>query len=226
MRQISYTYPGPDYNAIAATQSWTTATGSYVVINGDLSLAIQRTPGQNADRYAVMPGIQRTIGIFSTGNLSAVVFLASGIDTNGRVVTASFVGPSGGSSTASDAFATFTAEFHQVNYLYATAAATSAFTVGTGATGATRWTTMDGFSTPFNVALTVITTTGVTVNVQDTPNNPNVATSPTVFAHATLQTVVANQQSNYAYPVSFVRATFSATGAGSSAANFILQQAG
>ena len=217
MRQVTYSFPAPDYNGIAATQSWTTATGAYVVINGDLSQAVQGTPGQNTNRYAVLPGIQRTIGIFSTGDLSAVVFYASGIDTNGRVVTASFVGASGGGSTASDAFATFTAEFHQVNYLYATAAATSVFTVGTGATGSTRWLQTDTFADPFNMSISVITATNQTVTVQDTPNNPNLTTVPTAFSHATLVTVTANAQSNYAYPVPFTRAivtTGTATGVG------------
>lgn len=226
MRQVTYSFPATDYNGIAATQSWTTSTGAYVTINGALSRQIQGTTDPS-QRFAVFPGIQRTIGVFSTGNLSAVVFYASGIDTNGRVATASFIGASGGSSSATDSFATFTTEFHQVNYIYATSAATSAFTVGTGATGVTRWTTMDGFKSPFAVAVSVITATGQSVTVQDTPQNPNTVTSPTVFNHATLVTVTANQQSNYAYPVSFVRAAVTtATGDGGSGVTFALQQAG
>jgi len=112
MRQVTYSFPAPDYNGIAATQSWTTSTGSYVVINGaDYSQAIQGTTGQNTDRFAVLPGIQRTIGVFSTGNLSSVVFYASGLDTNGRVVTASFVGATGGSNHASNGV-------HCKNFIY------------------------------------------------------------------------------------------------------------
>jgi hypothetical protein len=226
MRQVTYSYPAPDYNAIAATQSWTTATGSYVVINGDVSQAIQGTPGQNTDRYAVLPGIQRTIGVFSTGNLSSVVFYASGLDTNGRVVTASFVGATGGSSTASDSFATFTAEFHQVNYIYATSAATSAFTIGTGATGSTRWVMTDKFKNPFNMSISVITATIAAITVQDTPQDPNTSTAPVTFNHSTLATVTVSAQSNYAYPVNFTRAivtTNTASGVGSSVT---FQQAG
>lgn len=228
MRQIQYNYPLSDWNGIAATQSWTTSTGAYVVINGDYSLQVQGAVDP-AQRYALLPGIQRTIGIFSTGQLQNVVFYASGLDTNGRVVTASFVGASGGSSTASDAFATFTAEFNIINYIYATSAATSAFTVGTGATGSTRWATMDTFKNPFNVSLSVVTATGQAVTVQDTPNNPNLTTAPTVFSHATLQTVTVNQQSNYAYPVGYIRAIIT-TGTGSTNGGtgvvFSVQQAG
>lgn len=226
MRQVSYTYPAPDYNGIAATQNWTTSTGAYVVINGDLSRQVQGTTDPS-QRFAVFPGIQRTIGVFSTGNLSAVVFYASGVDTNGRTVTASFVGPSGGSAgTASDCFATFTAEFHQVNYLYATSAATSLFTIGTGATGSTRWATMDSFKNPFNVSLSVITATIAAVTVQDTPNDPNVTSSPTAFNHSTLATVTVSAQSNYAYPVKFVRGIVTTNTASGADTTIAIQQAG
>ena len=216
MIPVRISFPAPDYNGIAATQSWTTVTGSFVSLNGDLS----QQGGAAIDpvsRFAVMAGIQRTIGVFSTGDLSAVVFLASGVDTNNRVVTASFAGASGGSSTASDAFATFTAEFHRLNYLYSTSAATSVFTVGTGATGSTRFWQPDTYKDPFAVTISVITATAAAVTIQDTPDNPNTSTAPTVFSHATLVTVTANAQSNYAYPVRFTRAivtTNSATGAG------------
>lgn len=227
MRQVSFSYPAPNYNSIAATQSWTTATGAYVVINGSVnSQQIQGTVDP-ASRFALMPGIQRTIGVFSTGNLSSVVFYASGTDTNGRVVTASFIGPSGGSAgTASDCFATFTAEFNIVNYIYATSIASSAFTVGTGATGSTRWITTDKFKNPFNMSISVITATIAAITVQDTPNDPNFSTAPTIFNHSTLATVTVSAQSNYAYPVNYTRAvvtTNTASGVGSTVA---FQQAG
>ena len=229
MRQVSFSYPAGDANALAATQQILTTTGGYVALNGDYAFYRPGTQGQ-VPLYAVMPnGIQRTIGIFSTGQLQAVVFFASGLDTNGRVVTASFAGASGGSSTASDAFATFTAEFAQVNALFCTAAATSAFTAGVGATGSTRWVMMDPWKTPFNVTVAVITATGRAVTIQDTPNDPNLTSSPAVFSHATLVTVTANQESNYAFPVRFVRGivtTGTSALLASSTTEILIQQAG
>lgn len=228
MRPAQFNYPGADYNGIAATQSWTTATGAQVILNGAYSLAL----GDAVDptqRYAILPGIQRTIGVFSTGTLTGVVFYASGIDTDGRVVTASFAGASGGSSAATDSFATFTPEFAQVNYIYATSAATSAFTIGTGATGSTRWYTADQYPSPFNMTVAVITATGYSVNIQDTPNDPNTTSSPTVFTHATLSGVVANQESNYTFPVRFVRGvvtTGTGNASGTTAVTILIQQAG
>lgn len=213
-RQVTFSYPAADYNSIAATQSILTSTGAYVVINGDLSNYLSQM-NQAGGFQATLPGIQRTIGIFSTGNLSAVVFYASGVDTNGRVVTASFAGASGGSSAATDAFATMTAEFHIVNCFFSTAAATSMFTVGTGATGSTRWFQVDNFVSPVNIGGTIDTATHATVTPQNTADNPNTSTAPTTFNHAT-GAVTADTQFSYTTPVSFVRyivSTNSATGA-------------
>ena len=225
MRQVSFSYPAADYNAIAATQNITTTTGGYVRLNGDLAFYPAGVLGQNAT-WAVMPGIQRTIGVFSTGDISTVVFFASGVDTNGRVVTASFAGASGGSSAASDSFATFTTEIHQVNALFCTSAATSMFTAGTGATGSTRWVMMDQWKNPFAVTVGIITATIASVTIQDTPDDPNVATSPTVFNHATLVTITANQQSNYAYPVRFIRGVVTTNTASGVTSTINIQQAG
>ncbi len=204
MRQVSFSFPAPVTNSVAATQSWTTSTGAYVVLNGALSVQPYGT-SDPAVRNALFPGIQRTIGVFATGSCTGIIFFASGIDTNGRVVTASFTGASGGSTTATDAFATFTVEFYQVNAIWASSIASTPFTIGTGASGSTRWVTMDKYPDPFAVGVAVITATG-TVSIQDTPNDPNVATSPNIFTHATIALATANAQSNYAYPVNFVRA--------------------
>jgi hypothetical protein len=225
MRPVTYSYPTAVFNAVAATQSWTTSTGSYVVLNGSLTQQVQGTV-DGSQRYAVLPGIQRTIGIFSTGNLSAVVFYASGTDTRGQVVTASFAGPSGGSSTASDAFATFTSEFNQINYLYATAAATSAFTVGVGATGSTRWTMTDYYIAPFAMTVAVNTASSLPVTVQDTPQNANEVAPTQIFNHSTLATVTTSAESNYAFPARFVRAIFTPTGTATGAGTVTFIQAG
>ena len=226
MRQVSFSYPGADYNAIAATQNITTTTGGFVELNGALGFY---SPGSYGLRplWAVMPGIQRTIGVFSTGNLSAVVFFASGVDTDGRVVTASFIGATGGSSAATDSFATFTSEFHQVNAIFCSSAATSNFTAGTGATGSTRWCMMDQYATPFSVAVTVLTATGRAVTIQSTQNDPNVATSPTTFDHATGSLTANTNTTGYSLPARFVRGIVTtATGEATTISTLMIQQAG
>lgn len=228
MRPVIFSYPAADYNAIAATQNITTSTGAYVTLNGDLTNvgAQAFTPSGS---YAIFPGIQRTIGVFSTGNLSAVVFYASGLDTRGVVATASFVGASGGSSAATDAFATGLGEFHRVNVLFCTAAATSNFTAGTGATGSTRWSRSDIHQDPFNMTVAVIISGATTsiMTVQDTPDNAETSTAPVTFNHSSLATVSASAQSNYAYPARFVRGVVTAmTATAGGAAQLSLLQAG
>lgn len=218
MKQVTFSYGPFDTNAIAATQSWQTATGAYVVLNGvDYSQQIQGTVDP-ASRFAVIPGVQRTIGVFSTGSLTGVVFYASGVDTNGRVVTASFAGASGGSSAATDSFATFTAEFHRINYMFATSAATSPFTVGVGATGSTRWVQTDNFVSPFSLAVNVVTSTGKSVTVQSTYNDPNVSTSPATFDHPTGAITANTQTTGYSVAVPFARAVIT-TGTGAASAS-------
>lgn len=229
MRQVSFSYPAADGNAIAATQNITTSTGGYVVLNGDYAFYPAGVRGFAAPYAAVPGGVQRTIGVFSTGTLTAVVFYASGLDTNGRVVTASFAGASGGSSAATDSFATFTAEFAQVNAIFCTSAATSLFTVGVGATGSTRWVMSDTWKTPFSVAVTVVTATGRSVTVQSTQDDPNVATSPTTFDHATGAMTANTNTTGYSLPVRFIRGVVT-TGTGallaSSNTTVSLQQSG
>lgn len=216
MRPVIFSFPAPAYNGIAATQNITTVTGGYVTLNGSLTNYPQAL-NQSGGVRATFPGIQRTIGVFSTGNLSAVIFYASGLDLRGAVITASFAGATGGSSSATDAFATANVEFAVVNCLFTTAAATSLFTAGTGATGCTNWVQTDGFIAPFNVAGTVVTGTIAAVTPQSTAGNPNTSSAPTVFNHAT-GTVTANTQFSYTTPVPWVRfvvSTNTASGAGS-----------
>jgi len=228
MRQVSFSYPASDANAIAATQNITTSTGGYVLLNGDYAFYPQGSQAIGT-AYAPIPGgVQRTIGVFSTGDISAVVFFASGLDTNGRVVTASFVGASGGSSTATDAFATALGEWAQVNVLYCTSAATSNFTAGVGATGSTRWLMADTWKTPFAVTMTVVTATGRAITLQNTMDDPNIATSPTTFDHAT-GSLTANTQAYYTSPVRFIRGIITTgTGAltGSGTTTLSVQQSG
>lgn len=224
MRQVSYSFPAPDYNGIAATQSWTTSTGSYVTLNGDLSQQIQGTVDP-LQRFVELPGIQRTIGVFSTGNLSGVVFNVVGYDLRGVAVTATFAGASGGSSAATDSFATWVGEVHRVVSISATTAATSAFTIGTGATGSTNFMICDGFITPFSIQGTVVTATIAAVTPQSTSDNVQTSTAPTTFNHAT-GSLTANTQFTYTSPVQAVRFIVTTNTASGVGTTMSYQQAG
>jgi len=203
MRPAVFTIPVPVVNAICATQSFT-ATSQTVVINGSLK-------DPKYYRAFVGAGIQRTINIFCTGNISTSTFTITGFDLRGTALTTSFAGPTGNvTATTPGALATCGTEFYEVSNVTCGTAATTPFTVGTGATGVTNWVQGDVNKNPFAMTVAVITTT-YAITVQDTPDNVQSTSSPNVFNHATLVATVSNTESNYAYPARFVRAIFVAT---------------
>lgn len=205
MRQVVFSYPTMTAAEVCATQT-TTATSQALIINGGLS-DISRLYGVGYIGQAVFPGIQRTIQISSTGNISTSTFTISGYDLLATgLLSTTLAGPTG---TIIPTHTTI--EFNRITAISVGTLATIPFTVGVGATGSSNWIMTDKFKNPFNMAISVITGTSQPVTIQDTPNDPNVSTAPTTFNHATLVTVVANAQSNYAYPVNYTRAVFTAT---------------
>lgn len=207
MRPIVFSYPTQTAVEICATQT-TTATSEALVLNGGLS----NYPLKNTQGYSpivVLPGIQRTVMISSTANISTSTFTISGIDTRGVAITTSIAGPTGTAIPVVTAY-----EFHKVTAVSVGTLASSPFTVGVGATGSSNWVRNNIYAAPFNMTISVVNTgTSPAVTVQDTPDDVNTNASPSVFSHATLVSVVSSQESNYAYPVNYVRAIFVATNA-------------
>lgn len=205
MRQVVFNYPTETAVEICATQT-TTATSAALLINGGLS----NIGNLNGDGYvpvAVLPGIQRSIQISSTGNISTATFTISGYDLRATgLLSTTVAGPTG---TLIPTHTTI--EFNRVTAVSVGTLATIPFTVGVGATGSSNWVMTDKFKNPFNMAISVVTGTSAPVTIQDTPSDPNTNSAPTVFNHATLVTVTVSAQSNYAYPVNYTRAVFVAT---------------
>lgn len=218
MREIQFTYPIPVVNSVAATQT-TTASNTAIVLNGSLSnianianlyggYVAQATPG---------PGIQRTVTITSTGNISTSTFTITGFDLRATgLLSTTVTGPNNATATSGT-------EFARVLSITPGTLASSNFTVGFGATGSTQWVTPNRFANPFNMSLTVVTVTSAPVTLQDTPDDVQTNPSPTIFNHATLAGVTVNQESNYAFPVRYTRAVFLATAAatGSAVVSFL-----
>lgn len=223
MRPITFNYPTITAAEICATQT-TTATDTAILINGGSSnVAVGVTPF-----IATLPGIQRSIQISSTGNISTSTFTISGFDLRATgLLSTTLAGPTG---TLIPTHTTI--EFNQVTAISVGTLATIPFTVGVGATGSSNWVTADTAVSPFNVTVSVTTGTSQPVTIQDTPQNANTASAPTVFNHATLVTVTVNQESNYAFPVRYTRAVFTATlvaaatSSATTAAQIVFVQAG
>lgn len=205
MRPVVYSYPTMTANEVTATQT-TTAASQALIINGSLSnIALKN--GQGYSPIAAFPGIQRSIQISSTGDISTSTFTISGFDLRATgLLSTTVAGPTGLLIPTHT-----TIEFNQVVAISVGTLASTPFTVGVGATGSSNWNTLDKFINPFNVSIAVVTGTSQPVTIQDTPNNPNTTSNPTVFNHATLVAVTVNQESNYGYSVNFARAIFVAT---------------
>lgn len=203
MRPIVFSFPTITAAEICATQT-TTATDTALLINGGFSNAnVGRTPIV----ATLTGGVQRSIQISSTGNISTSTFTISGFDLRATgLLSTTLAGPTGLLIPTHT-----TIEFSQVTAISVGTLASSSFTVGVGATGSSNWVETNAFANPFNVSIAVVTGTSQPVTIQDTPNNPNTSSAPTVFNHATLVTVTVNQESNYSFPVAYTRAVFTAT---------------
>lgn len=207
MRPIVFSYPTQTAVEVCATQT-TTATSEALILNGGLSnFPLKGTQGYSP--AVTLPGIQRTVMISCTGNISTSTFTVSGFDTRGVAITTSIAGPTGTLIPTVTAY-----EFNKVTSVSVGTFASIPFTVGVGATGSSNWIRNNVYANPFNMTISVVNTgTSPAVTVQDTPNDVNTTASPSVFSHATLVSVVTSQESNYAYPVNYVRAIFVATNA-------------
>lgn len=206
MRPVSFSFPTETAVEICATQT-TTATSQALLINGGLSNIAQINNSNGYIPQAVLPGIARSVQISSTGNISTSTFTITGFDIRNIAVSTTLAGPTGTLIPTHT-----TQEFNRITAISVGALATIPFTVGVGATGSSAMMMNSYFANPFNMAVTVITGTSQPVTIQDTQDDANDSTvTPTWINNATLVTVVANAESNYAYPVRFVRAIFTAT---------------
>jgi len=220
MRPVSYQFAAPSVNAICATQT-TTATDQKLNINGTLRDYSLLPYG--ISQASLGDGIQRTITITSTGNISTSTFAVSGITVQGVSLTTSFAGPTGSNTVSSGT------EFARITQISVGTLATSAFTVGTGAAGTGNWYQCDYFQTRFNVhAAVVISATTAAVTLQNTSADPNSSSFSTASIFTLLAASTTSTQTNIASPVAFIRPIFAATSATSTtaAANVILIQEG
>tara|TARA_R110000787_G_scaffold242039_2_gene348183 strand:- start:308 stop:964 length:657 start_codon:yes stop_codon:yes gene_type:complete len=193
-------------NEICATQT-TTATSQALTLNGSSSdIAIKEHAGYVG--MAVLPGVQRPMMINSTGNISTSTFTFVGVDIRGVALTTFISGPTGTAVPVKTV-----AEFHEVTSITAGALATSNFTVGFGPSGSTNWVLGDTYKNPFEMTISVVTTTGTPITVQETAVDANVTDPPAaqIFNHSTLDTVTVSALGYSDDPLNYTRAICLAT---------------
>lgn len=207
MRPITFSFPTIATNEICATQT-TTATSQALIINGFLS-NINILNGQGYSPAAIAVGVQRSVMISSTGNISTATFSITGFDTRATgALTTTIAGPTGTAIPVQTV-----TEYNKITAITVGALASSTFTVGFGPSGTTNWIRADTFKDPFSMTISVTVSTGTPVTIQDTPDNLNLVNPSVarVFNHSTLATVTVSAQSNYAVPVNYTRAICTAT---------------
>jgi len=214
MRPTVISFPAPSVNAVCATQT-TTAASQALTLNGSLS-NIALSNGQGYSPLVVFPGIQRAISVTSTGNISTSTFSITGYDTRSVLLTTTLTGPN--NTTVNT-----TTEFNKITAVSVGTLASSAFTVGTSATGSSTWVQGDSFISPFAVTVAVGTVTSAPITIQDTPNDVQSAAPTLIFNHSSLATVTVSAESNYAFPARFMRfiCTSTGTATGDSQVTFI-----
>lgn len=152
MRPAVFTFPAASTTAITTAQ--TLAGAGALVIDGPL---LDKQATMVGVRRVVLPGIQRVITLSSTGDLSAANITIAGKDVNGVAVTETRVGPSNNTVAT-------TAQFSEIDSITSDAALGTAMSVGTGATGQTRWALVDYFQDPVNVGIVDAITTTLTAS--------------------------------------------------------------
>lgn len=215
MRPVIFSFPTQTVNGVCATQT-TTATNQSLVLNGSLS---NFNAGVTPFAVTVAPGLQRTLTVTSTGNISTSTFTITGIDTSGYAVSTTLTGPN-------NATATTVAEFFKVTAISVGTIATSAFTVGVGITGTSRWAVVDTFQNPVVVTVAINTVTSAPVSIQHTFDPISTSTSPMIIAATGLTSITTATNLSYNENATAYRAIFIASGTATGVAQVNIIQSG
>lgn len=215
MRPTRFSFPAMDASAICASQ--TTAGSGSLVINGTL-LDLPATA--QAVTRVILPGIQRTLRIASTADLSAVLFTITGKNLKKETVTEAILGP----TPAVNGYVDTTNEFNQVDSITVNGAVATAVTVGTGPRGRTNWVRIDDFENPMSVGLMAAMSSAIVLNAEATFDDVNSVATPAFIVPDSWSGISESKSAPLGVPALAVRGRFIATGDG--AANLTVAQAG
>lgn len=167
MQPIAFTFPAAVTTAIAAAQ--TVAANVGMIINGTLLDLPSTMSGTR--RAKLGAGINRTVSLTSTGNISGVNFVIVGLNSDGAAVTETRAGPNNNTVET-------TALFNTVTSITPNGTVGTATSAGSGTTGATGWVVHDSYQAPFNVSVVVDATATVSYTVQYTNDDVFTVASP------------------------------------------------
>lgn len=201
---VSRTLVAAAVGAIAAAQA--TAGAGNLLINGSLA----------AGGVATLD-TQRTVGLTSAGNLSAVNFTLTGTDQQGRVISEILAGPN--ANTVSSVL-----NYKTITSIAVSAAVGTNVTADTVVTGASQEIPVDLYTNQFNVTLATEITGVVNYTIQYTFDDVFSGPGPFNWASvAGLQTQTTNQNALQTQPV---RAFRILTNSGQGTIKLLVVQAG
>lgn len=208
MRPHRVTWAIPDRDGIAAAQ--TLGAAGPLTINGAL-LDLDLFNRFGTRRALLGPSIERTVSLYSAGNLSGVDFTITGVDTHGQVVTESgLAGPN--NSTVET-----TALFAIVTSIEADGAVGTNVEVGSGSSGTTGVWVPDYHLNPCNISLMVDVVGTVNWDIEHTADDVYAAgykqSAGTWKNHADLAGETASGDGNYAFCPAGIRGVVNSSGA-------------
>lgn len=216
----TYNWAAPVTTAVCTGQ--TTGGSGAFTIDGTLldAYTLQMSPLKT--RKAVFGnGIQRTVSLTSTGNISGVNFTIVGVDLYGNAVSETRAGPNNNTVFT-------TAVYAEVTSVTVNGAVGTATSLGSGTTGNTRWFTPNRWANPTTISLYLEIGGTISVSVEDTPININrdlvLPTAAQVFAHSTLASKTSSANGNYAFAPGAIRMSVGSSTNGT--CNFTIVQAG
>lgn len=215
MRPTKFTFPAMDASAVCASQ--TTAGSGSLVINGTL---LDLAATMQAVTRVIFPGIQRTLRIASTADLSAVLFTITGKNLKKETVTEAILGP----TPAVNGYVDTTNEFNEVDSITVNGAVATAVTVGTGPKGHTNWVKIDQFKNPQSVGLMAAMASSINLTAEASPDDVNAVSTPSFVVPDDWDGVTTSKMAPLGVPAVAVRARLTASGDGS--ASFTIAQAG
>lgn len=215
MVPIRFVWSAADRDGVAAAQ---TSTGTArLILNG--ALVVPAQPNGVAAYAAFDSGSNRTVSIFSAGDLSGITFTIAGLDASGNAVSEAKVGPGAGLTVYT------TALFNKVLSVTPSGSVGTNVEIGSGTTGATKWVEVDWMSNPTNIGLWLQITATIDVTVQLTPDDFKTMT-PYAFPHNYLTGITADAVSALGYPAQGVRMLVNSSTVATGAAVFTYIQAG
>lgn len=210
-RPITLTWSAASSGAIAATQD--VFEDNFVVINGPLAY---KGPSGQGSPVVTFFGIARTISATSVDDLSTIDLIITG-ELDGTVVSSTLTGPNNNTVYT-------TQLFDKVTSIQVTGDDATNLSIGTGATGRTKWVIYNYHATVNNLAIEVVVSGTINYSFKTTLDDIETNSTPTAFTPiVALTNATTSQLANYAVTTRYYNITVNSATNGSLTVTFLQQ---